>query len=475
MLKRLRYHWRQSLRMVSLVSCSLLSLSVSWAAGNEAAKTTKQDSTKQATTTSSASNPSAANNASSAKSSDNNSSSANSAENTTSSTNIADNSTSTNSSNDSANSSENSTNSNSSTSSDTNANPTPQLVDLNQLSKGKKYYITTPAHNWGSDYILNAIGRESGNVEQAFTILPTTKDLVSQRVCSYHKACLTSFSLAEYMYVITGYAFSNPTDVIGHQGLTHEYTSQNTYYLWTSAGPAVAGYGRYAIRLAYPFEKTIKNYQKIKLFDGEFASVGSVTPTISSDYRYLIARGYKGANKVPTLRVWNLKDLKLESTVVIDPNTNLVVTKTPNPDVSRKYLYEFALDPLSQYEEYPLQGIASDGNYIYALLGKSDINHDKVLLTYTITGTLVGREFLTVGKDIALTLMPQQHWEAEGMTIYQNRMYITIVTGFAKLRTNMIYSRSLKDQVASLYHYELGVNPLSHLHKDTDPSDSEDN
>lgn len=237
-------------------------------------------------------------------------------------------------------------------------------------------------------------------------------------------------------------AFITAGNNIGHQGLAVEYLG-NISKLWASCGVGLdENYGHYAVR----FEYEAADYEKFKLFDEEFSARGSCTPTISSDGRYLIARGYKDGYSI--IRVWEVKNLHSAG------------------DYSKSYLYQFGVEPISKEQEYPIQGIASDGASIYLLLGYTSINHNKLLLTYSMAGYLLAKEYLDVGKEQALQTGNGEYWEPEGITVYKNKLYMTIVSGNRGGRVNRVYSRGTSDNALQLKPE--GNNPAIFINAEND-------
>ncbi|RIY32870.1 hypothetical protein CKF54_04030 [Psittacicella hinzii] len=282
---------------------------------------------------------------------------------------------------------------------------------------------TVRQDNWQLNYQLLPEGSYKGNVEQSFVLLPEEKLAFSLRHCgNAYGYCISRYVFKPGYYAINGIDASKGSFIVGHQGLAAQ-TVDGKIWLWTSAGRHFGSYGRKAIKFDY---NDIANAKAYTLFGKEFNSKGSVTPGISADQKYLIARGYKG--KRSYIRIWDLAAIK----------------KT---DISKSYLKEFLVDEITTDPEYPLQGIASDSKYVYLYLGLSSVEHPLLLLTYTFDGELVGREFITVGRDLAIQY---NHYEAEAIQVVDGRLYIQVVTGFTKKRINLIYSRSLEEHYQGL-------------------------
>ncbi|RIY38495.1 hypothetical protein [Psittacicella gerlachiana] len=314
--------------------------------------------------------------------------------------------------------------------------------------------ITIAQDNWLLKHQLISTGPLAGNVTQAFVILPEQGLAYSQRVCGVKLSCVSRFAYTADQYQLVAMDSSIPSAYLGHQGLTWQPTSTGVK-LWASAGTHYKNYGRYIVSFDYQANAQPQEPQVYELFSPSFNGTGSPTPAISSDNRYLIARGYQRHSYKSIIRVWDLNQIDL----------------TSEHDLSQKFLYQFALDPISLTQDYPLQGIASDGNFIYVFLGYYLINSPKLLLTYTLEGKLIGREFLQVGREMALKLSTLHHWEAEGINVVDGQLLITIVTGDPGKRISLIYSRDLQAHLAGLAARQMETKveaepPLDHINED---------
>ncbi|RIY37924.1 hypothetical protein [Psittacicella gerlachiana] len=289
---------------------------------------------------------------------------------------------------------------------------------------------TKSNHNWQLVHQLQPVGSRVGNVEQGFVLLPQLEQAYSQRVCNTGFSCITKYVYDPQTYTIQGKSSSIGSQLLGHQGISVQLIDSQVYF-WTSAGFGITNYGHYAVRFQYLENQAPSNILRVRLFSPDFQERGNTTPAIATTGEYLIAVGEKAQQKY--LRVWDLKAQEL---------TTL--------DWSEKFISQFLLDPLSNSKQYPVQGIASDGKLIYVFLGLYDINFPKLLLTYTLDGKLLGREFIEAGKDIALKSGKEKHWEAEGISLVDNYIYIQIVVGDHRKRVSLLYRRSLDQQLKGL-------------------------
>lgn len=295
------------------------------------------------------------------------------------------------------------------------------------------FFISLYTKNpWQFEYQLNAIGKDKGNVEQSFTIINDKKEIFSQRVCEKINSCIDryKYDLSNDSNILTAIDTMNPSYILGHQGLSYQKIDGDQFLLWSSANQYhVENNGHYAVQFFYNPNANLERFKLYKLFDNNFNIHGSTTPAISTDGKYLVARGYK--NELSIIRVWDIDKL-----LITDTNSNIV-------DFSDQYISEFIVDKISSDKQYPIQGVASNGKYIYLLLGSYSIKHNKLLLTYSLNGELINKEEITVGKEKAIKESKSQHWEAEGISIINDRLFIMIVSGKAKNRINRIYSRKI--------------------------------
>lgn len=213
---------------------------------------------------------------------------------------------------------------------------------------------------------------------------------------------------------------------IGHQGLAIEYLVEGIR-LWATSSVV----GRAAVRFSFIANATIDKGDVYTLFpSGTFANSTSCTPTVSNDRKYLIAHGTRYGTQIGVVRVFDLEKL-----------TN----KGPG-DYSNDYLYEWETSGLTNAQN-PLQGMCSDGKYVYMIAGGTGFDEtvNKRLHVYTIRGAQVEVENnFTVGRDDALATPDATRYEPEGLSMMmdankQLKLYSGILSGNPGARRFRIY------------------------------------
>lgn len=213
---------------------------------------------------------------------------------------------------------------------------------------------------------------------------------------------------------------------IGHQGLAVEYTASGIK-LW-STGSSI---GRYAARFDYTPNIPIELSERYGLFEsGIYANNTSCTPTVSNDGKYLIAHGTRLADGVSVIRVWDLP--------------SMVETGAGNHSTTWRYQWE--TDGII-VGAVPMQGTASDGNFVYLVSGTSGFGkaYPKRFHVYTMTGELVYREDnVLVGRDEAWGDLRSTRYEPEGLSIYkgpsgENVVCMGILSGDPGMRRFRVY------------------------------------
>ena len=239
------------------------------------------------------------------------------------------------------------------------------------------------------------------------------------------------------------------TTLIGHQSMAVDYMGK----LWGAGREAVAG----AIRYSYVPNGAISDIQYFKLHPTLLMDVA-----ISYDQKWLVAQA--NLNEKDTLvRVFDLKK----------------VIESGGGDCSSMYSYEFTiLDSWEGGAQY-LQGLASDGYYLYFLNGRFTNKENTYVHIYTFDGRLVRsiRNFDIGVKDSLLAGNTYYEAETFGFTkLNQDDLYPTMIVGVAlgnktDGRTNKLYTvgyntkhtKYVKSTVNRLVSGYLGVNTLTAL------------
>ena len=300
-----------------------------------------------------------------------------------------------------------------------------------------KFMLKGNAQNtteWNFEYTLNRIGEYRGNVIQSVAIDDTNRIIYSlHQGRDGNDMYLNRFEYGNRGSTLTADSVVSCGNAVGHQGLAIQKQTDGTTVLWASAGYARTARGRSVVRFKYSESGSVPNYEEFILFDSSFAEGGSTTPAVSYDNRFLVARGYVDVPDEIGYSVVRVFDL----------------TKMQDAgDYSTKHIYEFRVDELTRQKEFPLQGMACDGTFIYIQLGAASTVHDKVILIYTLDGRLVYKNTqVTAGKEQALADGAGGHWESEGVVLARNNkdelsLYILIVSGDSGKRISRLYSNN---------------------------------
>ncbi len=196
---------------------------------------------------------------------------------------------------------------------------------------------------------------------------------------------------------------STPVSTIGKQQLDVSWDKDGNRWFWTAENESVSEYAKYVKRFQISdgsgTELVISNPGQYQLFsDDEITGldVGSATPCVSLDGRYLIAE-YSGSS-TKRIKVFSLPDL-------LDGGPG---------DYSNSAIYNWTFTFTNN--NTAIQGMASDGDYLYIFIGKNN-NGDSNLkvLVYTITGELI-QDFddFTIGESVAIADSTPYLYEFEG-------------------------------------------------------------
>ncbi|OOF42693.1 hypothetical protein BKK50_06175 [Rodentibacter rarus] len=280
------------------------------------------------------------------------------------------------------------------------------LISLGALFIPKELHALSLSYYMKANYFktLQRIGEYATNVVQSFAIDIKDNLLFTQHVGGKEHNCY----LCQYSFStddpIKASSYMHLKNVCGHQGISIQKIDSNIL-LWSSAGKLIHNFGLHGIRFNYIADSELTNYEVFKFFDEEnFKSKGSTMPIISSDGKYLIARGYRKKDNISIIRIFDIKITEKQK------------------DLSNNYLYQWEVSPISQNKEYPMQGIASNGNNVIIQLGSSSTTRDKALLIYSLDGILLNyTNGYRIGKNEALTTGDSSLWEPEGIYFSQDQ------------------------------------------------------
>ncbi|GLS87672.1 hypothetical protein GCM10010873_26460 [Cypionkella aquatica] len=201
----------------------------------------------------------------------------------------------------------------------------------------------------------------------------------------------------------TASRFSEPSDLLGHQGLTVDYISGSPRF-WTSANADVKSAADYAVRFSVTEDGArgllIGDYQRFKLFD-RAAGDGSSTPAVSLDGRYLVVKQTGSKSDTSIIRVFDLEAL---------------VNGGAGDYATGFHLSEFTIGSEILDADQPVQALASDGSYIYVVTGFGKNGIDNRIAKYSMLGDLVSAKLdFTVGNTVSLEDGTGKKNEPEGL------------------------------------------------------------
>jgi hypothetical protein len=208
---------------------------------------------------------------------------------------------------------------------------------------------------------------------------------------------------------------------IGHQGFGVSTVEDNSeLYLWT--GKKKSGLNI----LLYKFKNEQKKLKyTIKLFPDDFTQNSETMPTLSSDGRYILARGRSATGQM-FIRVFEVEKIYI------------ALKNGDNIDFSNSYIYQWmisskmASDAIGSLQ--PLQAIASNGYEVALLFGNARLT-PKVIYFYTLDGQFKSIDAnVTTGIKDAMVFAQQNFYEPEGLSYHSGilRILITYAKGVNK-------------------------------------------
>ena len=221
------------------------------------------------------------------------------------------------------------------------------------------------------------------------------------------------------------------SDSIGHQSLALEHSATGLRF-WSSANDSITEAENKIVR--FQISDDDADAENLLISDVEVYTVwpgaggeGSASPSISPDGGILVVER-KVSDTENKVRVFNLRDL---------------VEGGPG-DYSEQHLIEFTIRTESVGVGYPLQGLTTDGQYVYVLTGDGTPTATKRMAKYTLSGELVGyTAAFGVGLDEALGDGTGSHYEPEGIYITRqggrDMLAVCIASGDPGARTNRVF------------------------------------
>jgi hypothetical protein len=274
-------------------------------------------------------------------------------------------------------------------------------------------------------YKLTRTGIGANHVVQSHAFDERNDDLYSLHVSSHfvgkdEYAIINRFKISGGINQ-TAVDNSNPSNLVGHQGLAVEHSSDGTR-LWSSAPNNGGPGGAYVVRFKYNPNSDVSAVERYKLFSSDVR--GSTTPNISTDGRYLIAKsaiqgpGKKGHFRI---RIFDLRAL---------------TTGGPG-DYSRNPLFDWEtgnelVDVQQSGAVEHFQSIASDGKSVYVLVGSTSVMIPSSVAVYSLGGDFIGiNKTVTIGVKAAQSDDSGSHYEMESLAFLKGTHGITMTWGIA--------------------------------------------
>jgi hypothetical protein len=220
--------------------------------------------------------------------------------------------------------------------------------------------------------------------------------------------------------------WTNPLEVIGHQGLAIQYINSERYFWGALNENYSSDSGVYAIR--YRLEGgALNSIEFFKVF-ADRNTTQPTSPTISADGKYLIVQMVR--ENEYEIRSFNLDMLSHEG------------------DFSNSYTHHFILKrDRNKNGPYALQALASDGARIFMLMGSFKVDEINILNIYTIDGSFIESISLTSGEDRARNTGKGTHYEPEGLTWLNtaegSELILQVAAGDGKNRSCLLYGTSI--------------------------------
>lgn len=238
---------------------------------------------------------------------------------------------------------------------------------------------------------LNGTGGEIGshdgdNVCQGFASDPYTGELYTIHSTNHpldDTNVINKFDGNGAVVQTSTHHLDTPSTTLGKQQLAVSWDKNGQRWFWTGANARVSNQARYIRKFKITdgsgTDLNIASEVQYQVFSSteiNGISTGSATTCVSLDSRYLITE-YSGSNT---------------NRIKVFPLQTIDNYQGSDLDVSDKAVYNWTFS--LNTSQYPLQGMASDGNYIYIFTGNVDPSESSTasalrVFVYTLTGTLV--------------------------------------------------------------------------------------
>lgn len=281
-----------------------------------------------------------------------------------------------------------------------------------------------------SRYVLTRnSGSSSGqNVMQGFAVDPYKNELYTSHVTGSETMIVNKFE-ADGKRTQTAYRWNTTASSdVGHQQLSISWDKSGQRWFWSSTNNNTINSARSVTRFQITdgsgTDLNFSNFEQFQVWDNSVTATASSTAACSLDGRYMVTEYNTPATT--TIRVFDLP----------------AMMEGGAGDYSSNYLYEWSFDIAAA--QYPLQGIASDGAYVYIFFGNINVGPTLKAFVYTITGELVQEiDDFTVGETTAQGDGAGTEYEMEGAGWVwhggQPMLACSIASGDAGARRNRIW------------------------------------
>lgn len=213
---------------------------------------------------------------------------------------------------------------------------------------------------------------------------------------------------------------------IGHQGFgVTTFEDNSPLYILTGLKKS----GLHILLYKKISKKEIIKY-RIKLFHENFTPNSETMPALSSDGRFIFARG-RSKNGQMFIRVFDAK------------NIYSALKQYSNIDFSDNYLHQWPIS--SEIASHaigslqPLQAIASNGHEVALMFGNARLT-PKVIYFFKVNGELKYIDTcVSSGIEDAMVFSQQNFYEPEGLSYQKSRLKILITYAKGINKRNVIY------------------------------------
>lgn len=309
----------------------------------------------------------------------------------------------------------------------------------------------------GSDFILSSLSNEVEFQDARWTLVPSSarpvaadnalQTIVYDEINNYAYSHQNTASGDVENAYISRYPLYQPdgdyvaidsmsiSTIIGHQSMAVDYQGK----LWGSGRDTALG----AIRYKYNANSEPSDIQYFKLHPSILMDV-----SISYDQKWLVAQG-QATSTSTIVRVFDLQKLIQDGA----------------GDYSARYSYEFTIPDFWQAGTQYVQGVASDGVFVYLLTGRFYATTNTCLHVYTLDGRLV-KEVHNFNIGVKSAIDPNNsYYEAESISfskVNSTDQYPSLMVGVAfgssgEGRVNRIYTLG--------YNTKHTVYPLGRVNK----------